>query len=451
MIKEEKNSIQSEIKKVSEKFLKSIENKKITIISHFDTDGITSAAIAVSALKKLDKEFELKIIKNLEKEFIYSLPKENIILFLDLGSGSLNTIEKADLNEVFILDHHEITEEISDKINIINPELIDKQKISGSGLTYLFFKEIDENNKSSAKLAILGMIGDTLEKEIENLNNGILNDADIKRKRGLLIYPSTRPINRTLEYCSNPFIPGVTGDTRGVLELLREIQINPANGRYKSLIELSKEEMEKLVTAIMLRNPKTKNKEIIGDIFLLKFFNKLEDARELSAMINACSRMDEPEIAVQFCMEIPSIKKRAESIHARYKQHLISGLKFVSETEKIQGKGFVIINFQNNIKDTIVGTIASILSNSAIYEQGTIIINMAYTENSKKIKISARSVGNSERNLRQILNNIVKQSCEEDFETGGHKCAAGALIPINKEKEFIKNLKKTLEIETIKV
>ena len=46
---------------------------------------------------------------------------------------------------------------------------------------------------------------------------------------------------------------------------------------------------------------------------------------------------------------------------------------------------------QDNIKDTMIGTIASIISNSAIYEEGTIITTMAYYED--KIKVSARTVG----------------------------------------------------------
>ena len=78
-------------------------------------------------------------------------------------------------------------------------------------------KQIDKSNKEFAKLAILGMIGDCLEKEIDKLNNNILEDGEIKRKRGLLVFPSTRPINRTLEYCSNPYNPEVTGNIKGVL------------------------------------------------------------------------------------------------------------------------------------------------------------------------------------------------------------------------------------------
>ncbi len=444
-MKKEERSLEQEIKEMAGEFIGKSEKKGIQIISHFDTDGITSVTIMIQALKKIDRTFSVRIVKSLEEQFIFDLPKDKITLFLDLASGSLNHIEEAGLTDVFIIDHHEIIQQIPENVKIINPELHSKQKISSSCLTYLFCKEIDESNREFAKLAILGMIGDTLEKNIGKLDNGILEDGEIKKKRGLTIYPSTRPLNRTLEFCSDPYIPEVTGNSAGVLELLRETGLNYANGKCKSLIELNEEEMKKLITAIMLRNPKTKNR-IIGDIFLIKFFNKLEDARELSAKINACSRFGESGTAIQFCMEIPKIKERAESIHAKYRQELLSAIKFAFASTPIKGRGFLIINARNHIKDTMIGTIASILSKSSLYEEGTIINLLAYYDD--KIKISARIVGERGRNARELLNSIIEKI---GGEAGGHEFAAGCIIKREKEKEFLELLKKSLEVELVKI
>ena len=176
------SSLEEEIDFIHERFLEKSKNKEIIIISHFDTDGISSAAIMIQALKELDKKFSLKIVKSLEEEFIYTLPKEKIIIFLDLGSGILNYLKKAGLKDVFIIDHHEIVQEIPEDIYLLNSELCSDQKISASCLTYLFCKKISPENKKFAKLAILGMIGDTLEKEIEGINHGILEEGEIKRR-----------------------------------------------------------------------------------------------------------------------------------------------------------------------------------------------------------------------------------------------------------------------------
>jgi len=445
------NSLNGEIESISKKFIEKIsekKNKEIQIIGHFDTDGISSTTIMMQTLKRLDKRFSVKIIKGLEESFILSLSKNKINLFLDLASGSLNCIAKSGLNDVFIIDHHEIIQKIPENVHIINPELHNQEKISSSGLTYLFCKQIDQKNKDLAKLAVLGMVGDMLEKEIDRLNDGILKDSEIRKKKGLLIYPSTRPLNRVLEFSSSPYIPGVTGNSEGVIELLREVNMIPTNGKYKNIADLTKEEMERLVTAILLRIPKSKNYEIIGDIFSIKLFNKLEDVREISAIINACSKMGDEKTAIEFLMELPRARKKASSAHVKYRQHILTGLKFVSETEKISGEGFVIINAKNKIKDTIIGTIASILSTSSLYEEGTTIITMAIDEQKGKIKASARNCGRTGRNVRETLNNVVEKI---GGEVGGHEFAAGCIISLDKEQEFINSLKRNFEVEVVRV
>ncbi|MBU2616554.1 MAG: DHH family phosphoesterase [Nanoarchaeota archaeon] len=441
-------SLKESIAKTAKSFLKKTESRDILLISHFDTDGITSATVMIKALKRLDKRFSVKIIKSLEEKFIETLPKDKIIIFTDLASGSLDIIGKNNLQDVFIIDHHEVSKEVPIGVEIVNPWFNEKEKFSSAGLVYLFCKELDSRNKDLLKLAILGMIGDFMEGTIKELDLDFLKDDDVNIKQGLMIYPSTRPLNRILEYNSNPFIPGVTGNSKGVIDILRESGINPENGKYKSIIELTEEEMRKLTTSIMLRNPKTNENDIIGNIYLLKFFSKLEDAREMSAMINACSRLGRSDTAIGLCMELSEAKKKAEEIHARYKQHLISGLDFVSKAEKIEGKGFVIINAKDNIMDTITGTIASILSNSSLYQEGTIMITMAYYED--KVKVSARMCGrvSNGRNLREIMENVIN---EVGGETGGHEMAAGCIVKKENEEKFLEVLQKNLEIEMVKI
>ena len=142
------------------------------------------------------------------------------------------------------------------------------------------------------------MVGDVHDQNLSKKYDEIIKDADANIKRGLLIYPSTRPLDRALEYSSSPYIPNVTGSYKGVIELLREANISKNNGSYKALYELTNEEMTNLITAIVVKNAGKINAEkLIGNLYLLKFHNRLEDARELSALINACSRMGYPFIS----------------------------------------------------------------------------------------------------------------------------------------------------------
>ncbi len=435
----------------SKEFLEKSKDKKIQLVSHFDTDGITSAAIFSKTLERLNIQFSVKILKALDKKEIGLFPKEKIILLLDLGSSYLQELSELE-NEIFIIDHHELSEKIVPKnINIVNPHVIkDYEDLCSAELAYLVSKKISKENKDLAHLAIIGMVGDTMEREINKTRNKILIDANVNIKKGLLIYPSTRPLDKALEYSPKPFIPGITGESKGVYELLQEIGIEKIGKTYKALIDLSEKEMKNLVTAIMLRiSPDEKRQEYIGNLYLIKFFNKIEDVRELSAIINACSRMEESATALMFCLGNNAARKKAERIYVKYRQHIISGLKHINQNGKIQGREYVIINAKDNIKDTIIGTMASILSFSSIYKKGTIIIAMAY--NNDKIKVSTRMAGKnprSPRNLKKLMDSIIETL---GGESGGHKHAAGCTIKKEQEDKFIELIKKKLEFELIKV
>ncbi len=434
-----------EINKLAKEFLTLSKDKPIRIISHHDTDGITSAAIIAKTLKRLDKKFSIKILKNLEGKTIkQELKKPGILLFTDLASNSLEHFKETS-TPIFILDHHQIDKDkLTDNIRIINPHLFNEEEISGSGICYLFSKAISEKNKDLANLAVIGMIGDRLDKNISKIAQQIINEAqDLEIKKGLQIFSATRPLKRSLEYSSSTYIPGVTGSSIGVLELLREVNIPPE----KTLCELTKDENQRLVTAIMVRRAKQRESdEIIGNIYLLKFFNRKEDVRELSTQINACSRLGHPDIALAYCLENSKAKTQAENIYVKYKQQLVSALSLIEKIPKVKGNGFVILNAKEKIKDTIIGTVTSILSSSMNYEEGTILIGMAYDKD--KIKVSARIVGKAEKNLKEILE---KSLVEFEAEVGGHQAAAGCLLKKEDEEKFINILKKNLEIEVVKI
>ena len=185
---------------------------------------------------------------------------------------------------------------------------------------------------------------------------------------------------------------------------------------------------------------------MIGNLYLVKFLSKKEDAREISALINACSRMDNPHVALGFCLGNRMMKEKAEKIYIEYRQHLVSALKHVEGMDKISGKQYTIINAKNNIKDTIIGTVASIISNSPTYPEGTMIIALAYNED--KIKVSARLAGREGKNVREVLAQVTTAI---GGEVGGHPKAAGCLISKNDEDKFITELKKVLDLEFVKV
>jgi len=439
----------SSINNLTKEFLEITKDKPVRIISHYDTDGITSAAIMTKTLRRLNIRFSLRIIKGIDRKILAEELKRNskeILLFVDLASNNLDSFQNLE-NPIFILDHHEIDRaKLHDKIKIINPHLFAEEEICGAGICYLFAKSISEKNKDLSNLAIIGMIGDRHETRINRIYQQILNDAEgLEIKKSLLIFSATRPLRKSLEYSTNFFIPGVTGSSHGVSELLRENQISSE----KTLYELSEEEISKLVTSILIRMASQGERaDIIGNIYIMKFFNRKEDVRELSVLVNACSRLGFPEIALSFCLQHENSKEKAQEIYIQYKQELIDALKNANKIEKITGNGFSILNAKDSIKDTIIGTITSIMSSSLDHKEGTVLIGMAY--NQDKIKVSARIAGRKGKNLKEVLEKTISIS-NMVAEVGGHQMAAGCLIRREDEDIFLDELRKTLELEIIKI
>src|SRR3989344_2170082 len=430
----------------AKKFDELTKNKPIQVISHHDTDGITSASIITRALQRAEKNFSVKIVKQLEEEAIKNLPQDKVIIFLDLASNSFEYIKKLK-TEVFILDHHEINSEIPENVTIINPHLIGEEEISGAGLAYLFAKALDKKNTDLSYLAIIGMVGDQMEKNLGKIYQSILNESKVIAKRGIILYPATRPIDKVLEYNSDIYIPGVTGSSSGVNNFLRDIGIQRIGKQYKTIIELDNEELSRLITAITLqREDGGDQSSLIGNIYLINFFNRLEDVRQISAMINACSRLGESGTAIAFCLQSKNAKSRVDNIYTEYKQNIVKALNSLPKLKQLEDKNYLIINAEDKIKDTMIGTVASIISNSRNYEAGKAIIAMAY--NKDKIKVSARMVGKSGKNMREVLSSVIEII---GGEVGGHQAAAGCLIEKGKESEFLKELKKKLEIELVKI
>src|SRR3989304_7394657 len=114
-MQKEERSLKKQIEDVAKRFLEKIKDSEIQVISHFDTDGITSATIMAQTLKKLEKSFALKIVKNLDEEVIRKQSKNKVTVFLDLASNSIHHIITHNLNNVFIINHHQIIQNIPDE------------------------------------------------------------------------------------------------------------------------------------------------------------------------------------------------------------------------------------------------------------------------------------------------------------------------------------------------
>jgi single-stranded-DNA-specific exonuclease len=455
-----------DVKRAADKFRAVKKDETIRLISHIDCDGLCAAAVMIGALKNDNRKYSFSIIKQLEESIILDLKKEDykVFVFTDLGCGQLESITKhLSDRRVFILDHHDfdkaLLETLPENITVLNPhtaEIQGSDEISGAGVAYLFSEELNPKNKEFSHLAIIGALGDVQEKEgFFGLNIRLLETAikenKIKVEKGLRWFGlESKSIYQLLLYGADISVPGITGNESSIIEFLNQLGISPRiDGRWTRYNDLDDAQKANFISAIVLKRSKEKNPEgIIGNRYLLvdeEPSSVLKDAKEFSTLLNACGRMDKASFGIGACLNDSESKKNAINTLNEYKQEIIASLRWYESQEKsghvIKGENYIIINAHDNVMPTIIGTLASILSNSKDVKKGTIIISMAKDEDKIKVSIRAASNGN-EKDLRDIITKI----CEKiEGQSGGHKNAAGAIIDKDKEQEFIKEAVKFFE------
>ena len=449
---------EEQTKRVADEFNKIDKKETIRLVSHLDADGIAACSILIKALNDDNRKYSISIVQQLTKEVIDDLAKEKYkyFVFTDLGSGQIGYIkERLKDKKIFILDHHKTEGIEAENIVHLNPHLygLDGSKgISGAGVVYFFASRLDKKIEDIAHIAIVGAIGDVQEDNgFEKLNDDILQIAVKKGKikviKGLRIFGAqTKPLHKVLEYSTDPYIPGVSGSESGAIQFLNQIGINPRNkDGWKKIVHLESDELKKLITGIIMKRlDEDKPDDVLGNVYILTEEEKespTRDAKEFSTLLNACGRMGKASLGIGVCLGDKKIRERAIKILVDYKKEIVNAIRWYEEEKKeiIKGNGYIIVNAEDNIMPTIIGTLGSIISKSNGINEGTFVMTMAnLLDGNTKISLRAKS---KNIDLRDILKEIIG---EADGEYGGHMQAAGAIIPTEKENAFIEKAKLVL-------
>ena len=208
--------------------------------------------------------------------------------------------------------------------------------------------------------------------------------------------------------------------------------------------------MKNLVTGVILKRLDEKNPEdVLGNVYLLreeKEESPTKDAKEFSTLLNACGRLDKASLGIGTCLGDEKIKKKAIYLMTSYKKEIVNSLKWYDSNKDsdyiTKGSDYVIINAQDKIRSTLIGTLASILSKSNNTNEKFIMSLAQLIDGTTKVSIRM-SGNNNGVDLKQIIADIIKDM--PNCEAGGHANAAGALISTDMEEEFIDKAKVVLE------
>ncbi len=416
------------------------EEGNICVVSHYDADGISAAAIMHRCFDTAGKSFEVNFIRQLDADAAKQISEKDASLwiFTDIGSGQLDILKNYFSDKkIIVLDHHPIYGNEWKGLVHVNPFLegINGTKyISGAGVVYLVARGISSSARSMVEFAVAGACGDMqfVNGKMQGINSILLEEAEvsgrIKVEVGLLFFGRyTRPIHKAIANSTEPYITGITGNAHAVLRLLSSLKIPLKDGsRWRTISDLSSGEEKKLATALVIEEAFSGNDtgNIVGKNFRLE--NGFE-LKELASALNACGRLEEPLEGMKLCLGLPN---SAEKLIREHKKSIAKALSWVSENmQRFQKtKSALYIVAGENIPGNTIGTIVSILS-----KRNPRLIVFGFANIKESVKVSARADGSA-----ADLNRITRESAKKVGGTGGgHRSAAGAKIPKGCEKKYI--------------
>jgi single-stranded-DNA-specific exonuclease len=459
----------------------------VLVVSHIDADGLTSAAIAATALERSGIDTETTFENQLDEDVLECIAAhdEETVLFTDFGSGQLDQIieyERAGDFTPVIADHHQPA--AADTEFHLNPLLegIDgASELSGAGTAYVLARAVESedgddqhsDNRDLAALAVVGAVGDRQlrDGELVGTNQEIVAEGVevgvLHERTDITFYgKQTRPLPKLLVYADDVRIPSLTDDEEGAITFLSTLDSDTDadldlrdGAKWRRWVDLPRVEQQLLMSAIVQHAIKRGVSHeaidsLIGTSYLLPEEPKgteLRDASEFSTLLNSTARYDRAEIGFAVCRGDRDIAlHHARELRSNHKRRLSEGLELVKREGVTREEHVQWFDAGERIRDTIVGIVAGMALGSEGINADRPIIAFATKRNDGADSVAPSEAGGSPerkvsaRGTNQLVQQgldlavVMREAAEEvGGGGGGHDVAAGATIPAGCEASFI--------------
>ncbi|PSP38684.1 recombinase RecJ [Halobacteriales archaeon QH_2_66_30] len=438
------------------------------LASHIDADGLTSAAVASTALARAGIAHEVCFKKQLDDAEIADLAAREFdtVLFTDFGSGQLDAIaahEAAGDFEPVIADHHQPADaETEYHLNPLLSGIDGASELSGAGAAYVLARalaaaaddgEYDADNRDLAALAVVGAVGDmqAVDGELVGANRAIVEEGAaagvLEEGTDLALYgKQTRPLPKLLEYASEVRIPGITNDQQGAISFLQDLPVElQADGDWRRWVDLSDEEKRTVASALLQRAitrgvPANKAERLVGTTYTLtreQPGTELRDASEFSTLLNATARYERADVGLAVCLgDRGDAFDRARRLLSNHRRNLSEGLETVKQQGVEREEYVQWFDAGEEIRETIVGIVAGMALGVDGVDPDRPILAFA-RKNDEETKVSSRGTGRLVGRGLDLSAVMGEASRAVGGDGGGHDVAAGATIPAGEEESFV--------------
>jgi single-stranded-DNA-specific exonuclease len=454
------------------------EADAVLLASHIDADGLTSAAIAATALERAGIPFEVVFKTQLDETEIASIAAHeyDTVLFTDFGSGQLDDIaahERAGDFESVVADHHQPAEaETEYHLNPLLAGIDGAAELSGAGAAYLLARALGDtsktrpaggvtdtadgpgtDNRDLAALAVVGAVGDMQATggELVGANSAIVREGVaagvLGERTDLALYgKQTRPLPKLLEYASEVRIPGISNDESGAVSFLSGLDVDLRDGDgWRRWVDLSDDERRTVASALVQHAlqrgvPAGKVDALVGTTYTLERERpgtELRDASEFSTLLNATARYDRADVGLAVCLgDRGAPLERARRLLENHRRNLSEGLERVRSGGVRRADHVQWFDAGDEIRETIVGIVAGMALGVDGVDPDRPIVAFA-RKNDEETKVSARGTARLVGRGLDLSAVMRRASRAVGGDGGGHDVAAGATIPAGAKESFV--------------
>ncbi len=413
-------------------------HNRVRLISHYDADGITAAAIMAHSLKREGFDFQLSLMRNPFTDGLKKVKQEqnDLIIFTDMGSGQLPLIEQIDARCI-IIDHHQlIKDETPDNILQLNTyqfEINGNYDASGASLSYAVALALSEQNKDLAVYAIAGATGDKQYiGDFTGYNKKLVENAveqySVKEKTSVKLNGKT--MQQALYYAVDPYYKGLSGRDDHIIEFLKTLNIEPDTSP-ESLTDEQQQKLHSALITILLEHNCEAN--IIDTVIRQRYFSEKTwgELEKFADLLDCCGKGGHRDLGFALCLNDSEAHEEARTYEQEYKQTILDELLKLEETG---AKETDSIRYFYTSKSSLGGVIGGIAVNYLFDREKPLF---SIVKKPDELHVSCRGNKYLVKNgldLGLAMETIAKKL---NGHGGGHQVAAGATIPQDKEKEFL--------------
>lgn len=416
---------------------------KFRIITHYDADGISAAAVLARCLMKDQKGFHATFIDSFPDEIPDGLP----LIFTDIGNSHLRRLSALE-EEVIVLDHHYVQEkedynEKEDKI-FINPHefgIDGAQEVSGGTLALLLSLRFDKTNLEDA---VYGLAGAAADKQaiggFTGLNQRLAELAVEKREltKKEKLFIDGENIRDALMKAADPYFPDISGNKKRIDDIIDDLNLDPES-KIETIDREKKRKLNSLLVLSLMK--KDRSLDVIESITGTHYVTESgeRDTDRLYKLLNSCARNSRPGLGLSLCFGDSQALNEAKEIRDEYRSEMVKELKRLES--KVETEDHAYLQYFFDDKKTRKGELAG-LGMLYILDQERPVFGMAEVD--QKIDISARATKKLVEkglDLGALCSKIAK---ELGGVGGGHDIAAGATIDNEDLEDFLDRMNKEI-------